>query len=631
LGRGGMGRVYRARGADGQDVAIKVLSQPNPDRLARFERERRLIGSFTARDGFVPLLDAGTSSSGPYLVMPLVPGGTLRDRLEHGPLSLDATLALGRALAASIARAHEKGIVHRDLKPENVLFAADDSPLVADIGLAKHFDDTAAGASQSVELSVRGALRGTAGYMAPEQMEDAASAGPPADVFALGAILYECLAGHPAFEGATLVELLSRVSAGKFEPVRRACPAAPPWLAAVIDRALARDPAARQLDAGALLRALAPPRRPGRVSPALVAGAVLLAVAGAVAFVVRPRARPAPRPSSPPPPPSAPTPPPPPSATTDRADIARRIEEHRRAGDASFEAGDYPVAVKEYGAACELDPESVEAWTSLGAARAKKGDSPGALTALDRAVRLDPKHRIARMNRGLLRELRGDLDGAIDDFEIALELAGDAPQAAGELRRSLRKVCVRASFELVTSGVAYAQKGQVERGLADFDRAIVLDPWNAEAWRNRATARYQLGDRRTATVDATKAIELEPAVAIGWSSRAMYRRLVGDLDGAIADATTAIELDPRLAEGWIARADALAEKKDFKAAIADYDRSIEVAPDSPFGWRNRGTAKRGAGDTAGALADYEYFLRRWPEGPQAPAVRNIVGELRAGK
>src|SRR5205823_14238772 len=131
---------------------------------------------------------------------------------------------------------------HRDLKPENILLGGDGRPLVADLGLAKHFDRGASGASQSISLSVSGDLRGTAGYMAPEQLEDAKSVGPPADVFAPGAILYECLAGRPTFAGATLVEVVSKACDSRIEPLSAVAPGTPAWLASLVERALACAP-----------------------------------------------------------------------------------------------------------------------------------------------------------------------------------------------------------------------------------------------------------------------------------------------------------------------------------------------------------------------------------------------------
>src|SRR5262249_13501635 len=130
LGRGGMGVVLRARSPDGKDVALKVLhAADSKSALARFERERRLLATLGEEGGFVPLLDAGDSPRGPFIVMPLLPGGTLRDRLERGPLAVEDAVALFVALASALGRAHALGIVHRDLKPENVLFTAEGRPL----------------------------------------------------------------------------------------------------------------------------------------------------------------------------------------------------------------------------------------------------------------------------------------------------------------------------------------------------------------------------------------------------------------------------------------------------------------------------------------------------------------------
>jgi serine/threonine protein kinase len=211
IGRGGAGSVLRARAPDGADVAVKVLIRATPEILVRFEREKRLLAEVGLAQGFVPLVDAGQGPSGPYLVMPFMAGGSLRGKLR-GPLPIDESIELVRALAEAAGHAHARGIVHRDLKPENVLFDAQGRPFLADLGLAKHFAGDAPGAGQSVALSRTGEMRGTVGYMAPEQIQSARDVGPAADVFALGAILYECVTGSPAFEGATVLEVLARVS-----------------------------------------------------------------------------------------------------------------------------------------------------------------------------------------------------------------------------------------------------------------------------------------------------------------------------------------------------------------------------------------------------------------------------------
>ncbi len=278
--------MLHARSPEGRDVAIKVLLRPGAkEAVARFERERRLQASLGEAQGFVPVVDAGEDRSGPYLVMPLVTGGTLRDRLEKGPLALDEAIALVTRLATAIGRAHALGIVHRDLKPENVLFASEGAPLIADLGLAKHYRRDVDGASQSVALSKTGEFKGTFGYMAPEQTGQAREAGPPADVFALGVILFECLAGKAPFEGATISEVLAKVASDTVPDLRGLRPDAPRWVNQLILQTLRRDPEKRPANGGALARALAEgpatdARR--RRRRALLAAASALVAAGAL-------------------------------------------------------------------------------------------------------------------------------------------------------------------------------------------------------------------------------------------------------------------------------------------------------------------------------------------------------------
>ncbi|HZV00427.1 MAG TPA: serine/threonine-protein kinase [Planctomycetota bacterium] len=294
VGRGGMGTVFRARGRDGKVVAIKVL-HPTGDH-SRFAREGRLLASLGESEGFVPLVDSGefadaTGTRSPYIVMPFVEGGTLRARLEEGPLPVPEVVALAKDLARALARAHERGIVHRDLKPENVLFAPGGKALVADLGLAKHFSSSDDAALRSAALSRTGEALGTPGYMPIEQIEDAKSAQPSVDVFALGAILYECLAGAPAFEGESAVEVIAHMEGGSRRSLEEACPKAPSWLIAVVEKALARDPRRRFADAGELLAALERREAPEGRGLLLVAVAVVALAATVGVLALR---RPAP-------------------------------------------------------------------------------------------------------------------------------------------------------------------------------------------------------------------------------------------------------------------------------------------------------------------------------------------------
>ncbi len=301
IGRGGVGVVYRARTSRGEPVALKLVPRSDALTVARFEREVRILRSLGEAEGFVPLLDAGTSEAGPFLVMPLLRGGTLRDRLDRGPLPLSEVRRVGAALARALGEAHARGIVHRDVKPENVLFTVTDAPLLADLGLAKHFStrgggesagsagaDGGGGSLASAGLSRTGELKGTAGYLAPEQIADARSADGRADTFALGAILYEAIAGAPAFPGATVLEVLTRIAEGRFEPLGGRAPAD---LARLVESCLGVRPADRPASVLDVARALGGesvrlPKRaraPRRRRAALVLGGLVGALAVALA------------------------------------------------------------------------------------------------------------------------------------------------------------------------------------------------------------------------------------------------------------------------------------------------------------------------------------------------------------
>jgi len=427
LQEGGMGTVLEARAPDGSRVAIKVLKGKKGERdRERFDRERRLQGDLGEADGFVPLLDSGVEGDDPFLVMPLLEGGTLRKRLDAGPLPVDETRALGRRLARALGRAHARGIVHRDLKPDNVLFTKDGTPLIADLGLAKRFIATADDPTENPDISRTGVMQGTIRYMAPEQAENAKLAGPPADVFSLGAILYECLGGRPAFPGDSVVEVLRSVLRGvPAEPLQKLRPELPSDLTAVVARALDRDPAHRFPDGEALARALegnAPQpasRLPIVVVLALVAVAVVVAIASS---------------GSQPPPVAAP-----PVAPVESKVVPvalpepPRAELALRAAEAALDSHDWTGATDGVALVLSISNDAAQrarAFAVRAEVRSQAHDVDGTIADASQAIEQDEFLARPWLLRGTARSAsKKDRKAAIADLERFLDLAPDSPDA----------------------------------------------------------------------------------------------------------------------------------------------------------------------------------------------------------
>jgi Tol biopolymer transport system component len=252
LGAGGMGEVYRARDTRlSREVAVKVLPSqrtPTPEARERFEREARTISQLS-HPNICVLHDVGREGDTEYLVMELVEGETLSDRLARGPLPLDQALRFGAEIAAALDAAHRKGIVHRDLKPGNVMLTKSGVKLL-DFGLARAFDapaavsDVTAAPTMARALTSEGVIVGTVSYMSPEQLEGKA---PDArsDTFALGVVLYEMLTGRRAFSGASQATVITAIMTTEPAPISEQLPLSPPELDRLVRICLAKDPSNR--------------------------------------------------------------------------------------------------------------------------------------------------------------------------------------------------------------------------------------------------------------------------------------------------------------------------------------------------------------------------------------------------
>jgi len=259
IGEGGMGQVYQATDTKLQrEVALKVLPQAftdDPDRLARFEREATVLASLNHTNiGHIYGLEEAEGQKA--LVLELVEGPTLADRIAQGPIPIDEALPIAKQIAKALEAAHEQGVIHRDLKPANIKVKDDGTVKVLDFGLAKAFQPGASEVSASMSPTISltaaatqmGMVIGTAAYMAPEQAKGKV-VDKRADVWAFGAVLYETLTGRRAFGGGdvsdTLAMVLMKEVGWSLLPTDT-----PRSVRRLLERCLERDPKQRIRDIG---------------------------------------------------------------------------------------------------------------------------------------------------------------------------------------------------------------------------------------------------------------------------------------------------------------------------------------------------------------------------------------------
>jgi formylglycine-generating enzyme required for sulfatase activity/dienelactone hydrolase len=288
LGKGGMGEVYRAHDSQlGRDVAVKVLPEAfaaNAERMGRFKREARVLASLN-HPNIAALYGLEESGSGHALIMELVQGRTLAERIASGPIQLEEAMSLARQSSEAVAYAHERGIIHRDLKPANIMITESGLVKVLDFGLAKLAETTAdATADTATYLGTEtGAVVGTIGYMSPEQLR-----GLPldhrSDLFSLGAVFYEMVTGARPFAGSSPTAVADAILHDQTRDFGDS--PAPPKLKAIIRKLLEKDPAHRYRSAAEVIRELkaletslapAPPVRLSRNAWIAVGAAVVLA------------------------------------------------------------------------------------------------------------------------------------------------------------------------------------------------------------------------------------------------------------------------------------------------------------------------------------------------------------------
>jgi len=312
IGVGGMGEVYRAKDSRlGRFVAVKVLPAgfvSDPERAARFEREAKLLAALN-HPNIAALYGIEEFDSQLFMIMELVEGDTLAERIARGPLPIREAMSIAGQIAEALEAAHAQGVVHRDLKPANVKITPEGKVKVLDFGLAKAMDVNAAAASANsptiaLSRTTIGTVLGTPAYMSPEQAKGLA-ADARSDIFSLGCVIYEMLAGQQAFPGDTVADIVAGVIAR--EPDLRVLPASfNPRIPMLLQRCLQKDPRQRwhavgsaraEMEAilsdprGLVLDAVLIPREPlwKRAIPLAAALIIGAAIAGFAAWKLKPK------------------------------------------------------------------------------------------------------------------------------------------------------------------------------------------------------------------------------------------------------------------------------------------------------------------------------------------------------
>ncbi|MFN2400230.1 MAG: protein kinase [Gemmatimonadaceae bacterium] len=657
VGRGGMAVVFLAHDRKHhRRVAIKVLRTEVAHHIGadRFVREIEIAANIT-HPHVLPLYDSGQAGDIVYYVMPYVEGETLRHHLDREKqLGLDESLHIASEVADAVGYAHGLGIVHRDLKPENVLLEAGHA-VVSDFGIARAI--TAAGGSSLTETGI---ALGTPAYMSPEQATGDGPVDARSDVYALGCLLYELLAGQPPFTGATAQAILARKLVGDYPPLSVVRDAVPENVQRAIHRALARVPADRfatAKDFADSLRAAAPHRTAhSRRWPVWLAGAAALAIVGFSVGLWLWRD----------------TPPPRTLAvlyfdnlSTDTVDayLADGLTEEissRLAGIGRLQVKSRS-AVRHFRGTSVSDPFG--AARELGVRYLVEGSVRRAGERVRTSVQLvdaqtgfrvwgesydRASHDMLSLQEHIAREVAIQISGRLlPAEEVALAtrptehpqaydhflrgnyyLTQRTPAAVGRAITEFETaVRLDSSFTDALARAAYAYALYVDwgwvhpglppdsllaRGFAAAERALARDSTAADAWMGRA---YMLAQRYPRTLDGSReaferALSLDRDNAEAWHQYGWLLYYLGGADSsAVAAFHEALRIEPQRPFTLLSIAAVDFYARRPAAAVRWLDSALVIDPSFGFAYAFSALAKLQAGDGAGARADAEAAQR----------------------
>lgn len=555
LARGGMGVVYRARDPFlDRQLALKVISADDfddPEGQERFRREALVLARLR-HSGVVPVHAAGLTSQGyPYLVMDLIPGGSLEARLAAGPLPPAEAVRLTRQVAEAADYAHGEGVLHRDIKPANVLLSGRGDAVLSDFGLAKLVGED--------RLTQTGDILGTPSYMAPEQVRGELDLTPAVDVYALGATLYRALTGRPPLAAATTTELFMKVVEVTPPPASEFVNGIDEELEEILARCLEKSPKDRYPSMRALAKALE--AWEGQAAPASVASTeigaararsrtrvlralVALVLAAGLGAVVGLELAP-------------------PLQRVRRA--YREVEEltpDQRAlfdrGQSRLERDDFVGAKEDFLEVTKAEARCDTAWLGLARARVGLGEGERGLEDLERALALDPENASAWLERGKILHGLGRMEDAVAAFRkgvehkpwsaahqislaVGLRAIGDetaAQLAWKESRRRDPRMGQNFTYEAAHGG------GTLEEQVAILDAGLKVDPTNEELLSVRALLRGALGPHEEALAaydDWLRVYVEKPDLFV---QRAELELKQGNFNAGMSDLRTALLIEP---------------------------------------------------------------------------------------